>query len=228
MVLVPVCGRAREVLWRAVESAAVDADSRREYASYLEPSSGAARQAARGAHEDAVRYVPHSVLFDACGRLRASGADDAPRFEQVLRELASKLVTVAKQKENERPEETSARKGALQKRLAALERRQADLTYARMVSDVAPLFAERAVYGRSHAASEYIATMRAQMSVGANVVATMLTCFAVGYFLARVYYGDEQPTPALIGGAVGLTIGLFIDVIIIIARMYAIEKATSV
>jgi len=243
MVLVPVRGKAKEVLWKAVECGKIAVESRREFARFLE---GGSVEVTEGLHplveeretdgdrgRGKERMVPHKVLFDACRELQESGAQDAPRFEEVVRELAGSLELItagdnAEDSRGERAEDVRTWRSALRERLVALERRQAELSYANMVADVAPAFAERQrSYGtQASSSSAYMATIRAQFSIGANVLATMLTCFAVGYFLARVYFGSDSPTPALVGGAVGLTIGLLLDVFIVITRMYAIERET--
>lgn len=105
----------------------------------------------------------------------------------------------------------------LEARLEVLRRRLEEKKYRAMVADVAPDFSRDEAAGKVG-----VHSFRAQASMGANVIATMLTTFAIGYYLCSVYFQNAEK--ALVGGIVGLTIGLLVDVIIVVLRVYSIDK----
>ncbi|KAA8495987.1 hypothetical protein FVE85_2142 [Porphyridium purpureum] len=229
MVWIRVEGKVQEVLARAAE---------------LEPagggnaagSSGTEEKGAcagTGANSDAnvivtrnhVQYVTHRALYNACDALvqalaRDGGDHSSYSFEKVLAEDTSRL-------EFELPVEKAPRSAELDRRLRQIEIRAQNQAYAKMVGDVAPAFAMQAQLGENASASAFVSSLRSQTSMGGNVIATMLTCFGVGFFLAQAYYGLDHPFAKYVGGAVGLSIGLFLDAILVMARVHTIDKAVE-
>lgn len=61
-----------------------------------------------------------------------------------------------------------------------------------------------------------------QMSLGANVVISMATCFVAGYFVVRASTGSDSW--ALVGGIAGLIVAMGVEVVLVITRMYGIER----
>ena len=164
-------------------------------------------------------FVQHQVLYDACELLTHHG-ELGYSFERVLADNPKRLVLTL-------PEVLAPRPAELDRRLQSIEKKVQNMRYAEMIKDVAPSYAAKLQMGETASASSFVASLRNQTSMAGNVVATMLTCFATGYFLARTYFGESHPSAALVGGAIGLTVGLFFDIIIVMARIHAIEKAAA-
>lgn len=64
-----------------------------------------------------------------------------------------------------------------------------------------------------------------QLSLGANVVISMATCFVAGYFVVRASTGSESW--ALVGGIGGLIAAMGVEVVLVMTRMYAIERVAE-
>lgn len=107
----------------------------------------------------------------------------------------------------------------LERRLAALRARAADAEYACMVRDVAR--SSESSSGMSKVVRDTIP----HASIALNVVATMGTCFAAAYFLARAATGSKPI--ALAAGAVGLAIALAVETSLVLTRLYALERAAE-
>jgi CBS domain-containing protein len=116
----------------------------------------------------------------------------------------------------------SVRDPALDARIARFRAQSEDAQYARMVRDVA-----RGTSGLSNAEEESIRIGRfgAQASIGANVVVTMATCFAAGYFIFKHSSGSQAI--GLIGGVVGMTGAMAVEATLVITRIYSIDAAAE-
>lgn len=64
-----------------------------------------------------------------------------------------------------------------------------------------------------------------QLSLGANVIISMATCFVAGYFVVRASTGSESW--ALVGGIAGLIVAMGVEVVLLMTRLYAIERAAE-
>lgn len=105
-------------------------------------------------------------------------------------------------------------------RLAVLKAKADEKEYAAMVRDVAGS-------GATNAQMEYarLGRIGAQMSIGANVIVTMITCFVAGYFVFKHSSGRESI--GLAGGIAGLIIAMAVEATLVITRMYSIETAAD-
>lgn len=105
-------------------------------------------------------------------------------------------------------------------RLAILKAKADEKEYAAMVRDVAGS-------GATNAQMEYarLGRIGAQMSIGANVIVTMITCFVAGYFVFKASSGRESV--GLAGGIAGLIIAMAVEATLVITRMYSIETAAD-
>jgi len=110
-------------------------------------------------------------------------------------------------------------------RMRDLRMKQEDDAYRRMVADVAPGFVGFVGREENEDGHDGMHSFRAQAALGANVLVSMMTCSAVGYVLTRSYFGSAES--GLVGGGIGLTIGLLVDVAIIMLRMYSIERSEA-
>jgi hypothetical protein len=111
---------------------------------------------------------------------------------------------------------------ALEARVARFLAQSEDAKYARMVRDVA---CGNSGLWKAEEESIRIARFGAQASIGANVVVTMATCFAAGYFVFKHSSGSE--TVGLIGGVVGMTLAMAVETTLVITRIYSIESAAE-
>lgn len=66
-----------------------------------------------------------------------------------------------------------------------------------------------------------LARLPAQMSLAANVVVSMATCFAVGFFLGRAWGGNVG---ALVGGLVGMIGAMAVESILVGVRLWGLDK----
>ncbi|CAN8076914.1 unnamed protein product [Agarophyton chilense] len=109
----------------------------------------------------------------------------------------------------------SAPNAALQRRVLRLREAQRAREYERMVRDVAP---------RNDAGGERVRLGRvgAQMAVVTNVVVTMGTCFTAGYFVFS--RGAGSRAAGLAGGLAAMVLGLCVEAVLVVTRLYAIDK----
>lgn len=103
-------------------------------------------------------------------------------------------------------------------RLAGLRARQQDAAYAEMVRDVTRgATAERE--------SVRLGRLAPQLSLGANVIVTMATCFVAGYFVMKGTSGSESV--GLVGGVTGMIVAMGVEAGLLVSKLYGIEKAAE-
>mmetsp|Transcript_5206 Transcript_5206/g.15568 ORF Transcript_5206/g.15568 Transcript_5206/m.15568 type:complete len:237 (-) Transcript_5206:647-1357(-) len=195
MVFFVVQGRVLEVLKEAASSGELAGDVGREVDASLQ---------AAAAPQDAKRVlVRHRTLLAATRAVKTSFRDVVAGAELFLTDRI--------EKKPERPKELDERLDKLRK---ALEEKQ----YREMVRDVGG----RKYESEDETTDMNMRSVKNQMSVGLNVIVTMLTCFAAGYFLARNYFGSPQY--GLYGGLAGLILGLGVEGTLVITRVYMIDE----
>lgn len=108
----------------------------------------------------------------------------------------------------------------LEKRLAILRAKNEEESYAKMVQDVSAQSLSTA-----QTESLRIGRIGAQMSIGANVLVTMMTCFVTGYFAFKHSSGSEAV--GLVGGLICMMVALGVEATLVITRMYSIDSAAE-
>lgn len=155
--------------------------------------------------------VSHAVL----ARTLRSIPADAPSLSSLLR--ASELHrTHADAVAAHAP--PPRRDPKLEARVARLKARLEESEYAHMVRDVS-----RAAGSNAELESRRMSKLAPQMSLGANVIVTMATCFVAGYFVFKNSSGSE--TVGLIGGIAGLIIAMAVEATLLVTRMYTLDDA---
>lgn len=155
-----------------------------------------------------VSTVPHKALCDA---LRATAATLS--LSSLLRDTnlhLSHADAVALHAPPKRDAQVAAR-------VARLRARLDDAAYAHMTRDVA-----RVAGSNAEVESLRMSKFAPQMSLGANVIVTMATCFTAGYFVAKNSTGSQ--TYGLVGGVVGLVVAMGVEVVLLMTRMHAVES----
>lgn len=108
----------------------------------------------------------------------------------------------------------------LEKRLALLRAKAEEREYRRMVGDVASMSSSNA-----EQESQKLGRFAPQMSIGINVIVSMATCFAAGYFVARHAF-DSQPV-ALVAGVIGMIVAMAVEATLVLTKLYTIENAAE-
>lgn len=108
----------------------------------------------------------------------------------------------------------------LEKRLSLLRAKNEEREYAVMVQDVSA-----ASLSAAQTESARLGRYGAQMSIGANVLVTMITCFVAGYFAFKHSSGSQNA--GLAGGMVCMIIAMAVEATLVITRMYSIESAAE-
>lgn len=106
----------------------------------------------------------------------------------------------------------------LDARVRALRARLEDAAYARIVSDVARVDSRDS----AAVAVRQLRETAPQMSLAFNVMVTMATCFAAGYFVAKAATGSQAV--ALAVGLLALIGAMAVEATLVITRLYAIDK----
>eukprot|EP00188_Purpureofilum_apyrenoidigerum_P001750 Plantae.Rhodophyta-Purpureofilum_apyrenoidigerum.ctg19941.p1 GENE.Plantae.Rhodophyta-Purpureofilum_apyrenoidigerum.ctg19941~~Plantae.Rhodophyta-Purpureofilum_apyrenoidigerum.ctg19941.p1 ORF type:complete len:239 (+),score=44.63 Plantae.Rhodophyta-Purpureofilum_apyrenoidigerum.ctg19941:303-1019(+) len=195
MVFIVVEGCVLEVLKEAAASTKLADDVRCKVEAAL--STGATLSSGER------KLVQHRTLLAAVKAVKTSFKDVMERAELRLTDRVEKKL--------ERPKELDERLNLLRR---ALEEKQ----YRQMVRDVGG----QRYSSEDQGADMDMRSVKNQMSVGLNVIVTMLTCFAAGYFLARNYFGTQQH--GLYGGLVGIIVGLGVEGTLVITRVYMIDE----
>lgn len=130
-----------------------------------------------------------------------------------------RLVSGAEMVLTDRVPVVETRSKELDERLATLRRKLEERQYGEMVKDISG-----GKFGTEDRGGEMdMRSMQNQMSVGMNVIVTMLTCFAAGYFLVSTYFSSKQY--GLLGGLAGLIIGLGVEGTLVISRVYMLDDS---
>lgn len=163
-------------------------------------------------HDGGVQTVAHRVLDDALKKTNSKRS----LFELVAGAEAhlshSQAAAVFRAPPQRSPE--------MEAHFARIRLANEEREYAKMVHDVAHKSSSNA-----EAESMRMGRLGAQMSIGANVIVAMATCFVAGYFVFKHSTGSE--TSGLIGGVACMIAIMAVEAILIIARMYSIETAAE-
>lgn len=162
------------------------------------------------------RMIEHRVLLAAIRKGR-SNVDAMNMLRGIWQECEfHRTVRSAREACSAPP----VRSKELEKRLAVIRAKNEEETYSRMVQDVS-------TQSLSTAQTESLRLGRigAQMSIGANVLVTMITCFVTGYFAFKHSSGSEAV--GLVGGLICMMVALGVEATLVITRMYSIESAAE-
>lgn len=108
----------------------------------------------------------------------------------------------------------------LEARINRLRARLEDEQYKAITRDVA-----RAAGTNAEMEVARMGRIMPQMSLGVNVIVSMATCFTAGYFVMKHSGGGE--TAGLVGGVAGLIVAMGVEVVLVMTRMYGIERAAE-
>jgi Endoplasmic reticulum-based factor for assembly of V-ATPase len=108
----------------------------------------------------------------------------------------------------------------LEARLSLLRAQIEEREYAAMVADVAATSSSSAL-----TESARLGNYGSQMSIGANVIVSMATCFVAGYFAFKHSSGSDSV--GLAGGLVCMAIAMAVEATLVITRLYSIESAAE-
>jgi hypothetical protein len=163
-------------------------------------------------HDDGVETVSHVSIFKS---IQASDTDSslASLVHGVELHATHREAALAHTREKPRNPELAAR-------LARIRIENENREYERMVKDVV-----RASSTNAEAETERLGRMGAQMSIGANVIITMITCFVAGYFVFKHSSGREAV--GLTGGIASMIVAMCVEAILVMTRMYTIHDAAE-
>jgi hypothetical protein len=163
-------------------------------------------------HEDGSETVSHLTLLKG---IDATGANCS------LASLIRGAEVHATHREAARAHaRVHSRNPELVARLARIRIANENKEYGRMVRDVV-----RPSSTNAEAEEARLGRIGSQMSIGANVIITMITCFVAGYFVFKHSSGRESV--ALTGGIACMIAAMCVEAILVITRMYSIQSAAE-
>lgn len=158
-----------------------------------------------------VKTISHSTLCDAVRRLESP---------QSLRQVLGGTEIHLSSKDAVQANAPTARNPEVEARVDRLRAQLHDEQYAHMVRDVS-----RATGTNAEVDALRMAKFAPQLSLGANVIVTMATCFVAGYFVMKNTSGSE--TMGLVGGVAGMIVAMGVEAILLVTKMYTIDNAVS-